>query len=60
VLERYRSIGAEIFRTDQDGAVMMETDGTSIDVRTFTGRRYGLSDATAHHEATKNTEGTKP
>jgi competence protein ComEC len=60
VLERYRSIGAEIFRTDQDGAVMVETDGTSIDVRTFTGRRYGVSGATAHHEATKNTEGTKP
>jgi competence protein ComEC len=38
VLERYKAIGAEIFRTDQDGAVMVETDGTSIDVRTFTGR----------------------
>ena len=38
VLDRYRSIGAEIFRTDQDGAVSMVTDGTAINVRTFTGR----------------------
>jgi hypothetical protein len=26
VLDRYRAVGAEIFRTDQDGAVMVETD----------------------------------
>ncbi len=39
VLERYRAVGAEIFRTDQDGAVTVTTDGTSIEVRTFTGRR---------------------
>ena len=40
VLDRYRSIGAEIFRTDQDGAVQMDTDGQSIEIRTFTGRRF--------------------
>jgi competence protein ComEC len=38
VLDRYRRAGAEIFRTDQDGAVTVHTDGTSIDVDTFTGR----------------------
>jgi competence protein ComEC len=42
VLDRYRAIGAEVFRTDQDGAVMVSTDGASIDVRTFTGRRWSL------------------
>jgi competence protein ComEC len=42
VLERYRSVGAEIFRTDQDGAVTVVTDGTSMDVRTFTGRRLSV------------------
>ena len=42
VLERYRSIGAQIFRTDQDGAVTLETDGTSINVRTFTGHEFAL------------------
>ena len=38
VLDRYRAIGAEIFRTDRDGAVMVTTDGHSIDVRSFNGR----------------------
>jgi competence protein ComEC len=38
VLARYRAVGAEIFRTDQDGAVVVETDGRSINVRTLTGR----------------------
>jgi competence protein ComEC len=38
VLERYRQAGAAIFRTDQDGAVMIDTDGRSLSVSTFTGR----------------------
>jgi competence protein ComEC len=42
VLERYRAIGAEIFRTDQDGAVTMTTDGTTINVRTFNGRTFSV------------------
>jgi competence protein ComEC len=42
ILDRYRSAGAEVFRTDQDGAVMVDTDGASIEVQTFTGRRLSL------------------
>ena len=42
VLERYRSAGAEVFRTDQDGAVIVDTDGRSLRVATFTGRRLSL------------------
>jgi competence protein ComEC len=42
VLERYRAAGAEVFRTDQDGAVTVITDGTSIGVRTFTGRTVSV------------------
>jgi len=42
VLNRYKSIGAEVFRTDQDGAVIVETDGTSVHVQTFTGRTLSL------------------
>ena len=38
VLDRYRAIGAEIFRTDKDGAVTVDSDGHSLDVHTFTGR----------------------
>jgi competence protein ComEC len=42
VLERYRAIGAETFRTDQDGAVTMTTDGSTINVRTFNGRTFSV------------------
>jgi beta-lactamase superfamily II metal-dependent hydrolase len=38
VLNRYREAGAEVFRTDQDGAVTIDSDGYSLDVRTFGGR----------------------
>jgi competence protein ComEC len=42
VLERYRLAGAEIFRTDRDGAVMITTDGNTIDIRTFSGRTLAV------------------
>jgi competence protein ComEC len=42
VLERYKAIGTEIFRTDQDGAVTVDTDGHFITVSGFTGRRVTL------------------
>ncbi len=35
VLERYRRIGARIFRTDLDGAVRLDTDGDSFRVTSF-------------------------
>jgi competence protein ComEC len=40
VLDRYRAVGAEVFRTDQDGAITVETDGSSTDIWTATGRRW--------------------
>jgi len=42
VLERYRAAGAEVFRTDRDGAVMVDTDGTTLDLHTFSGRQLSL------------------
>jgi competence protein ComEC len=39
VLQRYQDAAVQIFRTDQDGAVTLDTDGHSIDIHTFTGRR---------------------
>ena len=42
VLARYRASGALILRTDLDGAVSLRTDGRSVEVRTFTGRRLTL------------------
>lgn len=35
VLAAYRRAGAEIFRTDHDGAVFIETDGETTEVSTF-------------------------
>jgi competence protein ComEC len=55
VLDRYRAIGAALFRTDQDGAVMVDTDGNSVNVHTFLGRRLSLPTAMDHHEGTKGT-----
>jgi competence protein ComEC len=55
VLQRYRDIGAAIFRTDQDGAITVDTDGYSIDVRTFTGRTLHLGEMQPRkHEDTKD------
>jgi competence protein ComEC len=43
VLERYRNSGAAVYRTDRDGAVVVETDGTTVRVAAFTGRRLTLT-----------------
>jgi competence protein ComEC len=42
VLDRYRAAGAEVFRTDQDGAVTVTSDGHSLQVHTFVGRTLSL------------------
>jgi competence protein ComEC len=43
VLQRYEEVGAQIFRTDRDGAVTVDTDGKSIQVHTFVGRQFAFS-----------------
>ncbi|HEY7475157.1 MAG TPA: DNA internalization-related competence protein ComEC/Rec2 [Vicinamibacterales bacterium] len=40
VVGRLSAAGAEIFRTDQDAAVIVDTDGRRVSVRTQTGRTY--------------------
>ncbi len=45
VIRRYQDAGALVFRTDQDGAVTLETDGRRVDISTFTGRRGRLEAA---------------
>jgi competence protein ComEC len=57
VLERYRSAGTEVFRTDRDGEVELSTDGSSLSVRSFTGRLWDF--AKDQHEGAKDTKGTK-
>ncbi len=43
VTARYRAAGASIFRTDEDGAVVVETDGKGAEITTWSGRRVALS-----------------
>jgi len=38
VFERYQDMGSQILRTDQDGAITIETDGSHILIKTFPGR----------------------
>lgn len=38
VLARYQDMGAAVYRTDRDGAITVDTDGSSVSVRTMTGR----------------------
>ena len=50
VLERYEALGAEVFRTDADGAVVVDTDGMTVQLRSFNGRSWG---SPRRHEDTK-------
>ncbi len=43
VLARYREIGADIFRTDQDGAIVLETDGAVVNMHTMSGREMRMA-----------------
>ncbi len=43
VLSRLEQINSEIFRTDRDAAIIIETDGTIVDVRSLLGRTWRLS-----------------
>jgi competence protein ComEC len=52
VLARLDAAGAHVFRTDEDGAVTIETDGREVVVRTWSGRHVaftpdGVRDLTA-------------
>jgi competence protein ComEC len=45
VLRRYAAAGADLYRTDRDGAISFDTDGRSIVVSTFGGRRQVITSA---------------
>jgi competence protein ComEC len=42
VLGRLQDVGADVFRTDTDGAITVETDGVEVRVRTALGRSWRL------------------
>jgi competence protein ComEC len=39
VLRRLEAIGADVYRTDRDGQITLESDGRGVSVRTFTGEK---------------------
>jgi competence protein ComEC len=51
VLDGYALVGADIFRTDRDGAVEIESNGQSLDVRGFTGRHLHLTPRSSNGRA---------
>ena len=40
VVSRYEQAGAEVFRTDRDAAISLETDGRDVFLRTWRGRTW--------------------
>lgn len=42
VVARYTAAKAVIFRTDEDGAIVLETDGQSVEMRTWLGKKARL------------------
>lgn len=52
VLERVRSRGSQVFRTDEDGAVTVTTDGEALTISGFTGRRLTTKATKATKEDT--------
>ncbi len=43
VLARYRQYGVDVFRTDRDGAISLETDGREVQLKTVRGRSWRLT-----------------
>jgi competence protein ComEC len=35
VIKRYQELGTKIYRTDEDGAITIITDGEEIEIKTF-------------------------
>jgi competence protein ComEC len=46
VVARYRDLGGAMFSTAEDGAVILDTDGKSVTVTGWTGRRVELKPKT--------------
>lgn len=42
VLDRYRKAGAQLLRTDVDGAIIIQTDGNSIHLETYKSGKRGM------------------
>jgi competence protein ComEC len=47
VLQRLKDVGATVFRTDRDGAIVIETDGAIVTVTTMAGQTWNSVSPTA-------------
>jgi competence protein ComEC len=59
VLERFHAAGTQVFRTDRDGEVEVVTDGSSLNVRSFSGRIWDSSKVSIRDTPKDRHEGTK-
>jgi competence protein ComEC len=48
VVERYKALGARVFRTDEHGAVTVRTDGQSVWIEPYIGGSVALSAPVTH------------
>jgi len=56
---RYQAAGARVFRTDEDGEVILDTDGHRVVVWTWSGRREEWSASDERRQRTETTKNTK-
>ncbi len=59
VVERFEALGTAIFRTDRDGAVFVETDGTTVKVRGWASRTASFTMTASARTTTRRLDGTK-
>jgi competence protein ComEC len=59
VVDRFRATGTAVFRTDQDGAVLVETDGEVVEVRGWGGRAGVLTTRANAHTKARRHDDTK-
>jgi competence protein ComEC len=59
VLARFVAIGSAIFRTDRDGAVFIETDGATVQIRGWTGRTLVMTSHAAARTTTRRHDDTR-
>jgi competence protein ComEC len=51
VVERYKALGVHLFRTDENGAITVRTDGHTVWVEPYTGESAALYIPATHHLA---------
>ena len=58
VVERYRAMGATMFSTAEDGAVILDTDGESVEIRTWSGRAVYIASTRSNARDVRHRDST--